>query len=387
MKKTVLSLLLLLPFVVMGQVNPYSVEEFLQLFPKVNPEGLHVYFAGLEENYYPESMQSDRPMGRFIGTPLETSRCKILAESKICDIDYYYEESLKNTFVDYGPMAYAVSRFDLDKDHQALIIRHHGEYEASQITLFVWDNNSQKFEGQVPLANSSGDAGDMWEYQSWLSLEKGALVVKTHDVWYYYDIDVFFDELDVAVESGDTTKVPIDKMTEFRSKMMVDRWTDGHFLTDTIFNPGRDDGYPLIDSYSDELLAWTLLYSGKADTLGMDYAWNNDWFIATPAKFPGGENGLSQWLKNNIQVPANASGEMWALLKIGYEGEITKVLPLRMSDDSLGLSVCQQLSKMPKWTPARTNAEHLNLDYKRFENARVESQHVLKITFKKGKIQ
>ena len=224
MKKTVLSLLLLLPFLVMGQANPYSVEEFLQLFPKVNPVGLHVYFAGSEENYYPESVQSDRPVGRFIGTPLETSRCKILADAKICDFDYYYEEILKNTFVDYGPMAYAVARFDLDNDHQALIIRHYGEYEVSQISLFVWDNNSQKFEGQVSLANSSGDAGEMWEHESWISIEKGVLVVKTHDIWYYGDIDVYFDELGTALESGDTTKLPINKMTEFHSKMMVNRW-------------------------------------------------------------------------------------------------------------------------------------------------------------------
>lgn len=387
MKKTVLSLLLLLPFLVMGQANPYSVEEFLQLFPKVNPVGLHVYFAGSEENYYPESVQSDRPVGRFIGTPLETSRCKILADAKICDFDYYYEEILKNTFVDYGPMAYAVARFDLDNDHQALIIRHYGEYEVSQISLFVWGNNSQKFEGQVSLANSSGDAGEMWEHESWISIEKGVLVVKTHDIWYYGDIDVYFDELGAALESGDTTKLPINKMTEFHSKMMVNRWMGGHFLTDSILNPTREDGYPLIDSYSDEQLAWALQYSGKADTLGMDYAWIIDWPIETPARFPGGDKELGQWLKNNIQVPANASGEVWVLLKIGYEGEIAKVLPLKTSDTSLGLSVCLQLSKMPKWTPARTNAENLNSDYKRFKNARVESQHVLKIKFKKGKIQ
>lgn len=386
MKKILLTLIIMLPLMAMCQVKPYTADEWLQLFPKINPEGLHVYYDDYHENYSPESVLKDKPVGRFLGTPLETRRCKILAEVECNGLSYYYEQSLKNPSEDYSPIAFAIGRFDLDNDHQALVIRHHGEYEASQITLFVWDNSLQQFEGRVSLANSSGDAGTMWEHQSWLSVEKEGLVVKTHDIWYYHDIDTYFNELD-ALDGTDTTKLPILKMIDFNSQMIVSRWVAGRFVADTIRNPNREDGYPLIDGFSEDLLAWAARYSGKADSLGMDYAWVDDKSIATPPQFLGGERGISLWLKDNLKLPAKATGKVWVLLKISQEGEIAKTLLLKDGTAGIGPSVCQLLLQMPQWLPARASVDNLDERYLPYKNARVESQHVLKLNFKKGQLQ
>jgi hypothetical protein len=104
------------------------------------------------------------------GVPLDTSY-KVLFPDSFTDLPQHFMSSIDQV--------YAVGRFDLDEGYEAFLLRHPGEYSASQITLFIFDKKNRRFApDNLMLAESFGDAGDIYLLQGELKKgDKGRLTI------------------------------------------------------------------------------------------------------------------------------------------------------------------------------------------------------------------
>ena len=64
--------------------------------------------------------------------------------------------------------AYAVYKFDIDKNNLGLIARVGGEYDASSVKFFNYNKQKEIITDYRQLADFGGDAGDIWETKSWI---------------------------------------------------------------------------------------------------------------------------------------------------------------------------------------------------------------------------
>ncbi len=79
-------------------------------------------------------------------------------------------------------------------------------------------------------------------------------------------------------------------------------------------------------------------------------------------QFPGGDEALQAWLKNNVVYPAAAaeagvSGEIKVKFIVEKNGSITDVKVVRGKHQSLDAEAKRVVSTMPTWTPGRNNGK------------------------------
>jgi hypothetical protein len=79
----------------------------------------------------------------------------------------------------FGPgedQQYAAARFDLDADHEAYLVRHHGEEFPSRVALLIYDKKSRKFLNEnLEVVENWGDDGDAREVSS-VFRKKGSML-------------------------------------------------------------------------------------------------------------------------------------------------------------------------------------------------------------------
>lgn len=97
--------------------------------------------------------------------------------------------------------------------------------------------------------------------------------------------------------------------------------------------------------------------------------------VEQPAEFPGGQDGLYQWLSQNIRYPQeavnkNIQGRVVVRFIIEKDGSVSDTQVLKGVDPLLDKEALRVMKFMPKWTPGRFNQQA------------VRSYFTLPITFK-----
>lgn len=103
-------------------------------------------------------------------------------------LDTIYSSLFPDTIRQYGisfnpglDQQFAVGRFALDQYHDGYLIRHHGEYNASRITLVIYDKKQGRFTAEhIMLAENWGDDGDLTEISSILTRHDNRLDIAMH---------------------------------------------------------------------------------------------------------------------------------------------------------------------------------------------------------------
>jgi TonB family protein len=90
--------------------------------------------------------------------------------------------------------------------------------------------------------------------------------------------------------------------------------------------------------------------------------------VDKPASFPGGMDKMMEYLKNNIQYPADCrekgiQGIVLVEFVITKKGKIEKVKVLVPVHPDLDAEAKRVISKMPKWEPAELNGKKVNTMY------------------------
>lgn len=84
--------------------------------------------------------------------------------------------------------------------------------------------------------------------------------------------------------------------------------------------------------------------------------------------FPGGQDALMAWLRDNIKYPVVAAengiqGKVIVQFVVGKNGSISNVKVLRSVDPSLDREAVRVVSSMPNWTPGKQNGTSVNVRY------------------------
>lgn len=289
-------------------------EAFLHLFPPISPDSLHIF--------------SDQE--RFRGDTIDFA-----LTPQLFDFLPGYHDPL------------ALGRFALDKRHTALLIRHYGMYDDSQISLFVWDSQQHRITASYLLADNWGDAGYVYAKESWI--DKGQTIV-SREASYYFDMD----QLDESTyETYGTTQVPIVDVTDTITEM---RWCD------SLFSPTL---LPYKPRYGLQYLLTTLPHS----------AYVMDWLHAQcpctlmqlasqlftdsgdkMPQYPGGDEALLQYVADNLRWPGDGqcdiSGRVYLLVTIEEDGTVSCACTLRDIGCQAGKEAERLARAMPHWHPA-----------------------------------
>lgn len=97
-------------------------------------------------------------------------------------------------------------------------------------------------------------------------------------------------------------------------------------------------------------------------------------FALTPASYPGGENALSSYIKENLKYPAASKengieGIVNLSVTVRPDGSVGTIKVMQMIDPDLEQEAIRLVKSMPKWTPASDNGTS------------VESQVVVSVPF------
>lgn len=84
--------------------------------------------------------------------------------------------------------------------------------------------------------------------------------------------------------------------------------------------------------------------------------------VDTPAKFPGGESALKNYLSKNVKTPASAKknnvhGRVVLSAIVKDNGKIVNVEVIEALDPACDAAAMRALYDMPRWTPATLNGE------------------------------
>lgn len=299
----------------------YTDEAFLNLFPPIKPDSLHIF-------YNEEVFKGDT-------------------------IDYALAPQIFDTFPGHlwsssGPLA--LGRFALDKHHTALLIRHEGRYEGSQITLFVWDNEQHRITTSYVLADVWGDAGDVYAKESWIDKD---LTIVTREVFYYINIE---DIDDSTYEASGFTQGHIEGITETLTET---RWCDSLFRTTLLpYKPAYSYQYGLTVEFIGLFLDWlhaqcpcTLLYPASELFTG-PYADPRD----KMPRYPGGDEAMKQYFAENLRWPGEGQcdivGSVYLLVTIENDGSVGCVCTLHDLGCQAGQEAERLVRAMPRWLPA-----------------------------------
>ncbi len=82
-------------------------------------------------------------------------------------------------------------------------------------------------------------------------------------------------------------------------------------------------------------------------------------------EFPGGEQALMKYLRDNLQYPTIAretqiQGKVFVKFVINKNGEVSNVQLIRAPHASLGAEAVRVVKGMPKWIPGRQNGKTVN---------------------------
>lgn len=85
-------------------------------------------------------------------------------------------------------------------------------------------------------------------------------------------------------------------------------------------------------------------------------------------EFPGGEEGLKSFIKNNLRYPASCAeegieGRVTVTFVIAKDGSVKGFEVLRSKDDRLSNEAKRIVATMPKWKPGNRNGEEINVSY------------------------
>jgi len=72
--------------------------------------------------------------------------------------------------------------------------------------------------------------------------------------------------------------------------------------------------------------------------------------------FPGGDNGLARYIKENMQYPTrdredNTQGKVFVRFVVEKDGSISNVKALKAPSTTMGMEAERLVKNMPKWTP------------------------------------
>ena len=84
------------------------------------------------------------------------------------------------------------------------------------------------------------------------------------------------------------------------------------------------------------------------------------------AHFPGGMEGLRDYLTENIQYPANAA-EGTSKILVGFtidtDGSVADVKMEQGTSEAMDKEACRLVSEMPGWEPAKQRGKPVRSDY------------------------
>lgn len=311
-------------------------EAFLRLFPSISPDSLRIF--------------SDQEL--FKGDTIDFALTPQLYDI----LPGYLWGSEGNPLV--------LGRYALDKRHTALLIRHYGMYDDSQISLFVWDSQQHRITASYLLADSWGDAGYVYAKESWI--DKGQNIV-SREASYYIDMD----QLDESTyETYGTTQLPIVDVTDTLTEM---RWSDSLFRTTLLPYKPRYEYQYLLTTLQHAAFATAWLHAQCPCTLLQPASW----LFTDPGdkmpQYPGGDEALFQYVADNLRWPGDGqcdiSGYVYLLVTIEEDGAVSCACTLRDIGCQAGQEAERLARAMPRWHPAE------------YHGHPVRSQTIIRIPF------
>lgn len=117
-------------------------------------------------------------------------------------------------------------------------------------------------------------------------------------------------------------------------------------------------------------IAGTLFGNLDSDNAGKSAKSNHkdsvpEWEIIEKAKFPGGQDALALFVKNNIRFPEEAieydvQGVVQVRFAVDEEGVISNIKIIRSNlDDQCNKEAIEVIKKMPRWEPAKYNGKNI----------------------------
>ena len=314
----------------------YTDEVFLSLFPPINPDSLHVF--------------SDQEL--FNGDTIDFA----FAPQLFALLPGYLCVSEGNPL--------ALGSYALGKRHTALLVRHYGMYDVSQISLFVWDRQQHCITASYLLADLWGDAGYVYALESWI--EKGQTIV-TREGSYYIDMD----QLDESTyETYGTTQLPIVDVTDTLTEL---RWCDSLFRTTSLpFNYLYEPQH-MLTTLQNAAFAMAWLHAQCPCTLLQPASW----LFTEPgdkmSQYPGSDEALFQYVAENLRWPGEGqcdiSGYVYLLVTIEEDGSVGCVCTLHDIGCQAGKEAVRLARTMPHWHPAE------------YHGHPVRSQTIIRIPF------
>lgn len=316
-------------------------DAFPRLFPPINPDSLHIF--------------SDQEV--FKGDT----------------IDYPFTPQLFDILPDYllgssgNPMA--LGRYALDERHTALLIRHNGAYDASQISLFIWDSQQHRITASHLLADVWGDAGYVYAKESWI--DKGQTIV-SREASFYIDLEQYFQEEGNNLDEAHcATQPPIVDVTDTLKEL---RWCDSLFRTTLLpFRYRFEPQHMLTTLAASYSVAISWLHAQCPCTLLVPASQLfNDPSDKMP-QYPGGDEAMLRYVADNLRWPGDGqcdiSGYVYLLITIEEDGTVGCVCTLRDLGCQAGQEAERLARAMPRWHPAEYHGQP------------VRSQTVIKIPF------
>jgi protein TonB len=120
---------------------------------------------------------------------------------------------------------------------------------------------------------------------------------------------------------------------------------------------------------------WAYSQSGRMDYDGTTKQYpeenkkNNFTEANQPAKFPGGQSALQNYLRYHINYPEEArlkrkQGIVILQFSISSYGQISNICILNSPDESLSEEAIRVVKSMPNWLPAKSNGMEVSSSYK-----------------------
>ena len=129
-------------------------KEFLSLFKTIDPNGLHIYPPSWDKN----GILIKFP---FEGKAIDVFKSPYVDNKKLFINIQACKEGKSNI--------YAIGKFDININYYGLIIRQYSQYDESLIQLYLWDKKQNKIINGLDLADSFGDAGWIFDVESWIT--------------------------------------------------------------------------------------------------------------------------------------------------------------------------------------------------------------------------
>lgn len=180
-----------------------NATDFLNLFNDIDPEGLHIYPISWDKN------------GQIIKTPFE---------GVAIDVQKYSYTDDKKLFINIEACKkglgniYAIGKFDINDNYYGLVMRQYSQYEESLIQLMLWDKKHNIIINGLDLADSFGDAGWYFDFESWIK-----------DYQFNGILEIVSRRKDYIPKENFTSKVEMDSITT--DTLKISRLSNSKFIT------------------------------------------------------------------------------------------------------------------------------------------------------------